>query len=132
MTTTKLKNHQESTEISKLDFRYNTQLMLTSYGLRLIGAVVFSIAFYLIVQQMYPYQAVSLESLITIKLEGIPDIASIALIIGAVVGVLWLHEMIHGTVFAIHTGASPKIGIIRHEQSEFCESSCRSLGSSLP
>gem|GEM_PF-4468364 len=50
MTTTNLKNHQESTEIPKLDLRYNTQLMLTSYGLRLIGVVVFSIAFYLIVQ----------------------------------------------------------------------------------
>lgn len=111
MTTTNLTKPQKSTEISKLDFRDNTQLMLISYGLRLIGAVVFSIAFYLIVQQMYPSQAVSLESLITIKLEGIPDIASIVLIIGAVVGVLWLHEMIHATVFFFHTGSSPQIGM---------------------
>jgi len=111
MPTTHLKNHQKSTEISKLDFRDNTQLMLASYGLRLIGAVVFSIAFYLIVQQMYPYQAVSLESLIMIKLEDLPDIVSIVLIIIAVIGVLWLHEFIHASVFYIHTGASLRIGM---------------------
>ncbi len=111
MPTTHLKNHQKSTEISKLDFRDNTQLMLASYGLRLIGAVVFSIVFYLIVQQMYPNQAVSLESLIMIKLEDLPDIVSIVLIIIAVIGVLWLHEVIHAAVFFFHTGASPRIGM---------------------
>ena len=111
MTTTNLTNHQKTTEISTLDFRDNTPLMLASYGLRLMGAVAFSIIFYLIVQQLYPAQTVSLEALITIKLEGIPDIASIALIIVAVVGVLWLHEMIHASVFSIHTGASPRIGM---------------------
>jgi len=111
MANTNLSNHPEGDQISKLDFRDNTRLMLASYGLRLIGAVVFSIVFYVIVQQLYPIQAVSLESLITIKLDGVPDIASIALIIIAVVGVLWLHELIHATVFFIHTGASPYIGI---------------------
>lgn len=111
MIITNLPEHQHATEISKLDFRDNKQLMLISYALRLIGAVAFSTVFYFIVQQLYPTQSISLESLITIKLEGGPDIISILLIVIAVVGVLWFHEMIHATVFFIHTGAPPHIGI---------------------
>ena len=111
MTINNLSNRSDYAEISKLDFRDNTQLMLLSYGLRIVGAVLFSLFFFIIVQQMYPDDAIALESLITIKLVNVPDIVSIVLIVVAVVGVLWLHELIHATVFFIHTGASPHIGM---------------------
>jgi len=111
MTISSLSKHQEHTEISKLDFRDNTQLMLSSYGLRLVGAVIFSLLLFFITQQIYPNQPLSLGSLISIKIEGIPDIVCIALITIVVMGVLWLHELIHATVFFIHTGASPRIGM---------------------
>lgn len=111
MTISSLSKRQEYTEISKLDFRDNIQLMLLSYGLRIVGAVLFSILFFIIVQQNYPNRALALESLITIKLMNVPDIVSIVLIVIAIVGVLWLHELIHATVFFIRTGAPPRIGM---------------------
>ena len=85
--------------------------MLSSYGLRIVGAVLFSLLFFVIVQQIYPNDAIALESLITIKLMSVPDIVSIVLIVITIVGVLWLHELIHATVFFIHTGAPPRIGM---------------------
>lgn len=97
--------------ISTLDFRDNKQMMLFSYGLRAMGAIVFSAIFYLIVGQVHPDVGLTLESLITIRVDGLPDIVSIALIIGAVVFVLWLHELIHASVFMAHTGATPNIGM---------------------
>lgn len=106
-----LSKRQEYTEFSKLDFRDNTQLMLLSYGLRIIGDVLFSILFFIIVQQIYTNDAIALESLITIKLINVPDIVSIVLIVIAIVSVLWLHELIHATVFFIHIGAPPHIGM---------------------
>lgn len=104
-------NKNDYTAISKLDFRDNNQLMLLSYGIRIVGAVLFSVLFFIIVQQIYPNRALTLESLITLKIENVPDIVSIFLIAFAVVGVLWLHELIHATVFLIHTGAPPRIGM---------------------
>lgn len=111
MTVSNLSKRNDYTEISKLDFRDNTQLMLLSYGIRIVGAVIFSMLFFIIIQQIYPNRALTLESLITIKLMNVPDIMSIALIVIAVIGVLWLHELIHATVFFIHTGAPPRMGM---------------------
>ncbi|MAU09837.1 MAG: hypothetical protein CL607_08460 [Anaerolineaceae bacterium] len=97
--------------ISTLDFRDNKQMMLFSYGLRAVGAIIFSAIFYLMVGQVHPDTGLTLESLITIRVDGLPDIVSIALIIVAVVFVLWLHELIHASVFMAHTGAPPNIGM---------------------
>ena len=77
--------------ISTLDFRDNKQMMLFSYGLRAVGAIIFSAIFYLMVGQVHPDTGLTLESLITIRVDGLPDIVSIALIIVAVFFFLWLH-----------------------------------------
>lgn len=107
-TTTIPANH---TQISTLDFRDNKQMVLMSYLLRAIGAVVFGALFTLAVNLIHPDAALTFEDLITIAIDGVPGIVSIGLIVLAVVFVLWLHELVHASAFFIHTGAPPRIGI---------------------
>ncbi|MGJ3240729.1 MAG: DUF3267 domain-containing protein [Anaerolineae bacterium] len=97
--------------VSTLDFRDNQQLVMLSYVLRIIGAIAFSALFFSLVTRYYPNEALSLQSLFTIKLADVPDIVSIGLIVLDVVFVLWLHELIHATTFFLHTGAPPRMGI---------------------
>lgn len=49
--------------------------------------------------------------MLTIKILGVPDFVSIVLIVLDVVFVLWLHELVHATVFYLHTGAPPRMGM---------------------
>lgn len=111
MFATQITNHDNVTQISKLDFRDNQQLVLLSYVLRIIGAVGFSALFFGLVTQFYSNETLSLQTLLTIKISGLPDIVSIGLIILDVVFVLWLHELVHATVFFLHTGAPPRMGM---------------------
>ena len=106
-------NHSRDnlTQISTLDFRNNQRLVAISYGLRAIGVVLFVGLFYLVSSLIHANTALTIETLITIAIDGVPSIVSIGLIIFAVVFVLWLHELVHASVFYLHTGAPPRIGI---------------------
>lgn len=100
----------EKAQISTLDFRDNSRLVF-SYALRALGAVIFGGLFYAAANAFHFDASLTFKSLLTIAIDGVPDIASIGLIIFAVIFVLWLHELIHASVFYLHTGAPPRIGI---------------------
>lgn len=100
--------HENQKQISTLDFQ---KVALICYILRALGAVVFGGLFYAAANAIQPDAGLTFESLMTIAIDGIPDIVSISLIIFAVVFVLWLHELVHASVFYLHTGAPPRIGI---------------------
>lgn len=99
------------TQISTLDFRDNQTLVILSYALRAFGAVIFGGLFYAAAHAIHPGAGLTLASLVTIAIDGLPDVAGIGLIVLAVVFVLWLHELVHAGVFYVHTGAPPRIGI---------------------
>ena len=102
---------KNSPSLSTLDFRNNRVLILVSYLLRVLGAILFSGLFYGAASAIHPDAKLTLKSLITVKIDAVPDIMSIILIAALVVFALWLHELIHASVFFIHTGAPPKIGV---------------------
>lgn len=97
--------------LSRLDFRNNIGLTALSYLLRLISAAIFGLLFFQIAQRLRPDEALSLTALLSIGIDGVPAIASIILVALDVIGVLVLHECIHAAVFAITSGAPPRIGI---------------------
>ena len=103
--------HENQKQISTLDFRDNQMLVIISYALRALGVVIFGGLFYAAANAIHPDAGLTFESLVTIAIDGVPDIVSIGLIIFAVVFVLWLHELVHASVFYLHTGAPPRIGI---------------------
>lgn len=111
MTTTIQYASMNHTQISTLDFRDNKQLVLISYLLRATGALIFGGLFFLAAGAIHTDTNLTLEALVSIAIDGVPDIVSIGLIVFAVVFVLWLHELVHASVFFIHTGAPPRIGI---------------------
>lgn len=104
-------SYENRTQISTLDFRDNKQLVVLSYALRVLGAVIFGGLFYAATNVIHSDAGLTFESLVTIAIDGVPDIASIGLIVFAIIFVLWLHELVHASVFYIHTGAPPRIGI---------------------
>ena len=104
-------SHENHTQISTLDFRDNNQLVTISYALRVLGAVIFGGLFYVAANAIHPDAELTFESLVSIAIDGVPDVASIGLIILAIVFVLWLHELVHASVFYLHIGAPPRIGI---------------------
>jgi hypothetical protein len=101
-------SEEKQTQIATLDFQ---KTALISYMLRALGAVIFGGLFYTIANAIHPDTGLTFESLVTIAIDGVPDIVSIGLIIFAVVFVLWLHELVHASVFYLHNGAPPRIGI---------------------
>lgn len=102
---------ENQTPISTLDFHENQMLVIISYALRALGAVIFGGLFYAAANAIHPDAGLTFESLVSIAIDGVPDIVSIGLIVFAVVFVLWLHEVVHAGVFYAHTGAPPRIGI---------------------
>ena len=102
--------HENKRQISTLDFRDNKQLII-SYLLRVLGTVAFGWLFYTAANIIHPEAELTFESLVTISINGVPDIVSIGLILFVVIFVLWLHELVHASVFYVHTGAPPHIGI---------------------
>ena len=106
---TKMPYSQENQkQISTLDLQKSA---IISYVLRALGAVVFGGLFYAAANGIHPDAGLTFESLVTIAIDGVPGVVSIGLIIFAVVFVLWLHELVHASVFYLHTGAPPRIGI---------------------
>ena len=103
--------HENQKQISTLDFRDNQMLVIISYALRALGAVIFGGLFYAAANAIHPDAGLTFESLVSIAIDGVPDIASIGLIVVAVIFVLWLHELVHASVFYPHIGAPPRIGI---------------------
>jgi len=101
-------SHENQKQISTLDFQ---KTAIISYVLRGLGAVIFGGLFYAAANAIHPDAALTFESLVTIAIDGVPDIVSIGLIIFAVIFVLWLHELVHASVFYLHMGAPPRIGI---------------------
>lgn len=102
---------ENQSQISTLDFRDNKQLVLMSYLLRAFGALIFGGLFFLAADTIHPDAGLTVESLVSIAIDGMPDIVSIVLVIFAVTSVLWLHELVHASVFYVHIGAPPHIGI---------------------
>lgn len=110
MTTTSYP-HENQKEISTLDFRDNNQLVILSYALRALGAVIFGGLFYTAANTIHTEAVLTFELLVNIAIAGVPDIVSIGLIVCAVIFVLGLHELVHASVFYVHIGAPPHIGI---------------------
>lgn len=110
MQTVSSSTHQQAHVASTLDFRDNNTLIMTSHLLRVLGAGLFAGLFYMVADALHPNAALSLTALVTIAIEGVPGIVSIIMIAAVVIFVLWLHELIHASVFFIHTGAAPSIG----------------------
>ncbi len=95
--------------IDKLDFRNNKRHLTISYWLRLLGLFVFGGVFFTIV---YLFKGkISFTALLHIKISGLPAIASILLMILDIILVLYLHELIHASVFYFTHGQKPQIGI---------------------
>ena len=103
--------NKPGTPISTLNFRENNQLVIISYILRAVGAVIFGGLFFVAANVLHPQAALTLDALVSIAIEGVPDIVSIGLIVLAVMLVLSLHELVHAFVFFVHTGAPPHIGM---------------------
>ncbi|RMG82532.1 MAG: DUF3267 domain-containing protein [Bacteroidetes bacterium] len=95
--------------IDKLDFRNNRKELILSYILRAVGTVVFGAIFYWFYAKFYG--ALSFFTLVNIEINTVSPIVSIVLLILYIVFVLYLHEMIHATVFYITHGQKPIIGM---------------------
>jgi hypothetical protein len=97
------------TEIGTLDFQRKSKL-LAGYALRAAGVVVFAALFVAIARAAHPDLPLTVDSFIGIAIEGAAVWVSILLVILAVAGVLYLHELIHAAVFFASCGAPPQIG----------------------
>ena len=95
--------------IDKLDFRNNRLDLVVSYFLRIIGLFVFGAIFYWV----YTNQIgdVPFLTLLNIEINNVSPIISIALLMIDIVFILYLHEMIHATVFYFIHKQKPQIGI---------------------
>lgn len=93
----------------KLDFRNNKKQLINSYLLRLLGLIIFGIVFFAIAS-WYNNQT-TIQTLFNLEIEGLSGFVSILLLISDVIFVLYLHELIHASVFYITHKQKPKIGI---------------------
>lgn len=93
----------------KLDFRNNKKQLINSYLLRLLGLIIFGIVFFAIASR-YNNQT-TIQTLFNLEIEGLSGFVSILLLISDVIFVLYLHELIHASVFYITHKQKPKIGI---------------------
>ena len=98
-------------KIDSLDFRNNKRQLVTSYLLRILGVFVFALLFLIIAKYFKNSFNVSMNLLLNIKIESLPSIVSIFLVILDVLLVLYLHELIPATVFFISHKQKPQIGI---------------------
>jgi hypothetical protein len=77
----------------------------------LTGVIVFAVIFALLAKWFHPDIVFQKEVFLNIALENTLRWFSIFLIIFDVLLVLYLHELIHASVFYFSVGAKPKIGI---------------------
>ncbi len=97
--------------IDSLDFRKNKNQLTLSYLLRTAGVLIFGYLFFLVAEHLYKTDPINFKRLIEIKIQSLPAIVSIILIIIDVVVVLYLHELIHAAVFYFTHKQKPRIGI---------------------
>ena len=93
----------------KLDFRNNKKQLRNSYLLRMSGLVLFGIMFFAIAQ--LHYNQLTVPKAFNLKIEGVHGFVSILLLIFDVVFVLYLHELVHASVFFATHKHKPQIGI---------------------
>jgi hypothetical protein len=107
-----MKQFSENLEkIGAIDFRNNRMQLIWSYILRFIGLIVFGGLFLFVAVQFNPGLQIEKESFLSIAIPGLSPILSILLIVVDVLLVLYIHELIHATVFFLSKGQSPEIGI---------------------
>ena len=94
--------------VDKLDFRNNRKQLINSYMLRLLGLVLFSFIFGAIAY--WHHSETTIQTLFNLEIKGLQGFVSIFLLVLDVVFVLYLHELIHATVFYITHKQKPKIG----------------------
>jgi len=94
--------------IDSLDFRNNKGQLIISYAIRGAGVLVFGFILHTYVQTIH--ENVSFKQLVSIEITGIPAWASILLLVANVATVLYLHELIHASVFYLTHRQLPRIG----------------------
>ena len=104
-------SEKEKVPIGSIDFHKNKGQLILSYVLRLIGLLIFGVLFIFIATLFHPELPLEKESFIGISIKDVSPVISILLIILDVIFVLYLHEMIHASVFYLNKGQSPQIGI---------------------
>ena len=98
-------------KLASLDFANDKSKLIWSYIIRLIGVIVFAVIFALIAKWFHPDIIFQKDAFLNIALKNSSRWFSIILIICDVLLVLYLHELIHASVFYFSVGAKPKIGI---------------------
>ena len=110
-----MKSHRslpdEYTKKDSLDFKNNRRHLVVSYLLRLASLAIFIPVFAAIAILLHQELRMSFISLLNITIPGLPSVVSILFVIIDVIAVLYLHEIIHATVFWTATRGKFKIGI---------------------
>ena len=94
--------------VDALDFRNNKGQLIISYLIRGAGILIFGCLLYAYV--LVTQERVSFTQLISIEIAGIPAWGSILLLVVNISLVLYLHELIHASVFFLTHGQLPRIG----------------------
>lgn len=102
---------EEATKIDVLDFRNNNRQLIGSYIFRILGIGVFGLLFILITLAIHPNIPFTKENFIGISIPFTSPMISIILIIIDVLFILYLHELIHASVFYLTKRQKPKIGM---------------------
>ena len=94
--------------IDSLDFRNNKGQLIMSYAIRAAGVLIFGYLLHTYVQTIHGQ--IHFKQIISIGISGIPAWASILLLVANVATVLYLHELIHASVFYLTHRQLPRIG----------------------
>lgn len=97
-------------EIGVLDFHKDKRNIYTSYVLRFAGIIVFMPLFAFVAAAVRPRWDFDPVDFWTLSIPGVPAVGSIALLIVSIVGVLYLHELVHAAVFRLSGADSTRIG----------------------
>ena len=98
-------------QVDTLDFKNNKSQLIISYLLRLSGIIFFGFLFWMATIFIKNNEGITIETLLRIKIETLPSLVSILLIVLDVIFVLYIHEIIHALVFFITHKQKPQIGI---------------------
>ena len=94
--------------VDSLDFRTNKSQLIMSYVIRGAGVLIFGYLLYAYV--LVAQEHVSFTQLISIEIAGIPSWGSILLLVANIASVLYLHELIHASIFFLTHSQLPQIG----------------------
>lgn len=94
--------------VATLDFRTNKGHLIISYLIRGAGVLIFGYLLYAYVSAVHEH--VNFKQLISIEIAGIPAWGSILLLVANISLVLYLHELIHASIFFLTHGQLPQIG----------------------